>query len=67
LKGAFIYDPAHPALLLELARASAGSGNKRDANQYLHQAMLGPRSREIAEKISNFQLPGPVDMAQDDE
>ena len=67
LKGAFIYDPAHPALLLELARASAGSGNRRDANQYLHQAMHGPRSREIAEKISGFQLPGPVDMAQDDE
>jgi predicted Zn-dependent protease len=67
LKGAFIYDPENPALLLELARASAGAGNTRDANQYLHQAMHGPRSHEIAEKISGFQLPAPVDISHDDE
>jgi len=67
LKGAFIYDPENPALLLELARASAGAGNTRDANQYLHQAMHGPRSSEITEQIRGFQLPVPADVTCDDE
>lgn len=67
LKGAFIYDPEHPALLLELARASAGAGNTRDANQYLRQAGNSPRVQEIADKLAEFQLPGPVDIHDEDE